>query len=248
MENNKKYQFYKNNPAFKKMLISSINNYEYIHSKDKNIIAEVVENKYFYSYQIVNEIIQNIKVSIKGNYIKTINNYILTIFDLINEYLIFILKLNTYYYICPNCKNPILYINNYDKNKNEIIQKKDITLKKSVEKDITLKKSVEKDKTLKIPDEIYITLKKSFKICNNITKSLISIFDNLKNIDFLNNKPNEFYTPANPPKKTKFINVIYHDENYANFSNSINDDARQFRKCTNGTFIFQIQWTHSKLL
>ncbi len=147
LENNKKYQFYKDNPVFKKILISSINNYKYTHSKDKNIIAEVVENKDFYSYQIVNEIIQNIKVSLKGNYIKTINNYIITIFDLINEYLIFILKLNTYYYICPDCKNPILYINNYDKNKNQIIKEKEITLKKSV------------------------------KICNNITKSLISFFD-----------------------------------------------------------------------
>ena len=214
LENNKKYQFYKNNPVFLKMLISSINNYKYTHSKDKGVVAEVVENKDFYSYQIVNEIIQKIKVSLKGNYIKIINNYIITIFNLINEYLIFILKLNTYYYICPNCKNPILYINNYDKNKNvnQIIQEQDITLKKSV------------------------------KICNNITKSLLSIFDNLSNVnlknnDFINNKPKE-YIPANPPKKTKFINVIYHDENYADYSDNINEDARQFRKCTNGTFIF----------
>ncbi len=64
-----------------------------------------------------------------------------------------------------------------------------------------------------------------------------SIFDYKKK--YFGDNP-KIYPPANPPKKdnNKFINVIYHDENYSNFSKYINDDAIEFRKYTNGTFIF----------
>ena len=217
LENNKKYQIYKEIDGFKKIFISSEKKINFSHSENQNIIAEVVENKNFYSFEDISNIINSIKESIKGNYISIINNYIITIFELLSECLLFILKLKACYCICPDCKKPILFIDNNEENKNKIMNQN-------------------------IKEEKDITLKKSIKVCNNIFKCLISSFDkskyiNYKNLYFKNNNKNIFI-PSCPPKKKKFINVIYHNKNYQEFSSSINKDARDFKKVTNGTFIF----------
>ena len=213
LKNNKKYQIYKDILGFKKMLISSKNKINFSHSENKNIIVEVVENIDFYSYEDISQIINSIKNSMKGNYINIINNYIMAIFDLLSECLLFILKLKVCYCICPDCNKSILFIDSNEKNKNnnQINQE---------EKDITLNKSI--------------------KICNNIFKCLISAFDssnyiNYKNLYFQNKN---IHIPGCPPKKKKFINVIYHDENYEDFYSYISSDARQFKEATNGTFVF----------
>ena len=44
--------------------------------------------------------------------------------------------------------------------------------------------------------------------------------------------------PANPPKKEKSINIIYHDENYKIFKTSINADSKRFEEASNGSFIY----------
>ena len=213
LEDNKKYQIYKDILIFKKLIVSSTNKITNSHSNHQKIIAEVIENINYYSFEDVTQIINGIKQTIKGNYIEIINEYIMTIFELLSECLLFIVKEKANYYICPECKSPILFIDNYkeENDKKEIIK---------LEKDITLNKSI--------------------KLCNNIAKCLISSFDSSKYINLKNSYFKEFqnYIPANPPKNPKYINVIYHDENYEEYSSSINEDARSFRRVTNGTFIF----------
>ena len=199
-------------------MISSNKNYKYKHSNYEYIIAEVVENLDFYSINQVMEIIKDIKLVIKGDYKKIINDWIILIFEMINECFLFILKIKLFYDICPCCKNPILYIID-NKEKENLANKGN-----------------------KIIDN---TLFKSIQICNNIFNIISQKFNasSIKDYqkkyfckDFMKNE----YIPAHPPKKdsNKFINVIYHDENYEEYSENINEDAIEFRKYTNGTFIF----------
>ena len=190
--------------------------YKYNHFNNKFIIADVVENVDFYSINDVIKIIDNIKLEMNGNYKKITNNWIITIFEIITECFLFILNIRICYDVCPRCKSPILYISESNKNGN-------IINKEHTEFDATLLKSI--------------------KFCNNFLKVIEQQFDPLSLVDYkkkyFGEKP-KVYIPANPPKKddNKFINVIYHDENYAKFSECINDDAIEFRKYTNGTFIF----------
>ena len=211
-----KYKKYKDKNIFKKLLISSDFKYKYNHFNNKFIIADVVENVDFYSINDVIKIIDNIKLEMNGNYKKITNNWIITIFEIITECFLFILNIRICYDVCPRCKSPILYISESNKNGN-------IINKEHTEFDATLLKSI--------------------KFCNNFLKVIEQQFDPLSLVDYkkkyFGEKP-KVYIPANPPKKddNKFINVIYHDENYAKFSECINDDAIEFRKYTNGTFIF----------
>jgi len=212
------YSKFKNLNIFKKLLISSQTQYKYKHSNNENIICEVVENLDFYSLNQVVEIIKDIKLVVKGDYKKIINDWIISIFENINELFLFILGIKLFYDICPCCDNPILYIID-NKEKQNLINKEN-----------------------KMKDN---TLFKSIQICNNIFNiisqkcNILSIKDYKKKYFDENSIKNE-YIPADPPKKNsnKFINVIYHDENYEEYSGDINEDAIEFRKYTNGTFIF----------
>ena len=218
LEDSPKYNKFKNQNIFKKLLISSKENYIYKHSNYEYIIAEVVENLDFYSINQVIEIIKDIKFIIEGDYKQIINDWIILIFEMINECFLFTLKIKLFYDICPCCKSPILYtIDN--KEKENII-----------------------NKGSKIIDNTFF---KSIQICNNIFNIISQKFNSFSVKDYKtkyfgeNFMKNE-YIPADPPKKdsNKFINVIYHDENYEKFSGDINEDAIEFRKYTNGTFIF----------
>ena len=166
-------------------MISSKENYIYKHSNYEYIIAEVVENLDFYSINQVIEIIKDIKLVVKGDYKKIINDWIILIFEMINECFLFILKIKLFYDICPCCKNPILYtINN--KEKENIINKGN-----------------------KIKDN---TLFKSIQICNNIFNIISQKYKTFSKKDYKkkyfgeNFMKNE-YIPADPPKKdsNKFI-------------------------------------------
>ena len=231
LNKNPKYEKYKNKNSFKKLLINSKEKYKYNHfsnENDNNIIADIVENIDFYSLQNVIEIIDETKKEIKGNYRETINNWIITVFEIINECFLFVLNIKLCYDICPCCNSPILYI--YDNNINN--------------DNISININNNSSKIIN-NEELDSTLFKSIEICNHIFQVIshkfntFSIMDN-KKIYFGDNP--KIYHPANPPKKDshKFINIIYHDENHNNnyFTQSINKDAIELRKVTNGTFIF----------
>ena len=211
-----KYKKFKDKNIFKKLLIPSKVKYKYNHFNSNLIIADVVENVDFYSLNDVIEIIDNIKLDIKGNYKELINDWIINIFEIISESFLFILNIKLCYDICPRCKSPLLYI--YESNKNNIIINKK-------------------------EENFDPTLYKSIQFCNNFLSLISQQFDSIILEDYkkkyFGEKP-KIYIPANPPKKDdkKTINVIYHDENYPQYSKSINKDAIKFRKYTNGTFIF----------
>ena len=216
LSQNPKYKKYKDINIFKKLLISSDVKYKYNHFNHKFIIADVVKNVDFYSTNEVIKIIENIKLKMDGNYKKIINDWIIIILEIITECFLFILNIKIGYDVCPRCESPILYF--YESNKaGNIINIENAEL-----------------------DE---TLFKSIKFCNNFLKVISQQFDSISLVDYKKKyfgEKSKIYIPANPPKKdeNKFINVIYHDENYPQYSKSINDDAIEFRKCTNGTFIF----------
>ena len=223
---NPKYEEYKNKNAFKKLLINSNEKYKYNHFNDNNndIIAEIVENVDYYSLKDVIEIINDIKKETKGNYKENINNWIITIFEIINECFLFILNIKLCYDICPCCKSPILYL--YDNNNiNDM--------------------SINNNSINKNNEQLDNTLFKSIEICDNIFQIISHKFNSLSIIDnkkiYFGDNP-KIYNPANPPKKElhKFINIIYHDENHNKnfFTNTISKDAIELRKVTNGTFIF----------
>ena len=228
---NPKYEKFKNKKIFNKLLINSDEKYKYNHfnyTSKKYIIADIVENVEFYSLQNVIEIIKEIKEEIKGNYKETINDWVITIFEIINECFLFILNIKLCYDICPSCNKPLLYINDNDNN----FKINDINSGQF--------------------DEIIF---KSIPICNNIFQLICHKFNDFP---IINNKQIYFgenpkiYPPANPPKKdiNKFINVIYHDENHNNvfFTGTINKDAIELRKVTNGTFIFSNSEESFKLI
>ena len=227
---NPKYEKYKNKKSFIKLLNNSNSKYKYNHFNEnkKNIIAEIVENVDFFSLPNVIEIINEIKSENDGNYKENINNWLITIFEIINECFLFVLNIKLCYDTCPFCKSALLYI---DENNNN---------KESININIKISNSLNKNDNQFDP-----TLIKSIQVCNNIFKIISHKFNALSIIDnkkiYFGDNP-KIYPPANPPKKDmhKFINVIYHDENYKTntFTQTINEDAIELRKVTNGTFIF----------
>ena len=230
LEKSSKYKKYNNKEAFKKLLISSDLKNNNKHSKKESIIvAEIIENAYinFYSIENIIDIINSIKLLSKGvykelkmDYKQLINDWILTIFDLLAECLLFVLKINTSYCICPVCNAPLIYIDTTDTYENINNGKN----KNNLEKDMTLGKSM--------------------KICNNFLKIIFNNYNNYMPIDlkktyFGDKPPSNIHIPANPPRdENKFINVIYHDENCEKYLEDVYDDSRKFRKITNGTFIY----------
>ena len=102
---------------------------KYLHNHKNNIFAEVVENINYYEMEEVYKIINKIQKE-NINYKKVINNWIIIIFDAMTDFILFILKKTPSYLICPNCKNPLLFIN---ENKN---------IKNSKEEDPFLYKSL----------------------------------------------------------------------------------------------------------
>ena len=231
LNKNPKYKKYKDKNSLKKLLINSSEKYIYNHFNDNNnIIAEVVENIDYYSLEKVTEIINGIKLEIPGNYKKIINDWIITVFELINECFLFVLNINLFYDICSCCKSPLLYLNNSNsKNPDGNNEEKN-----------------------KLFDNI---LFKSIQIYNSIFEIISPKFNPFSIADhkkiFFGDNP-KIYQPANPPKKdnNKFINVIYHDENHNNnyFMESINKDAIELRNSTNGTFIFSNSEDSFKLI
>ena len=232
----KKFNFMENLNI--KLILSSENNYEYKHTIDNidiNLIADVVENVNLYKTEEIIKAIKIIKLSKKGDYKEIINEWVMIIMDILVEFYLFILNKKPYYCICQYCNNPILYTyfeNNL--NKKSINSENNIL---SIESSLAQFNEYNK---VDFDNSIY----KSMKICSNLNNIFFSnnffknpIEDYKKKYENLNN--NNIHFPANPPKKgEKSINIIYHDENYKIFQESINKDARRFEEACKGTFIF----------
>ena len=180
LNKNPKYKKYKDKNSLKKLLINSSEKYIYNHFNDNNnIIAEVVENIDYYSLEKVTEIINGIKLEIPGNYKEIINDWIITVFELINECFLFVLNINLFYDICSCCKSPLLYLNNSNsKNPDGNNEEKN-----------------------KLFDNI---LFKSIQIYNSIFEIISPKFNPFSIADhkkiFFGDNP-KIYQPANPPKK-----------------------------------------------
>ena len=192
-----------------------LKDYLYLHYHDYSVFAEVIENiNYFYYEQDeVNEIIYQIKNKISYNYRKLIKNWIIILFDIMNDYILFILNKTTYYHICPNCKNPLLFIEGQKKEKNI--------------NEITSKDYDE--------DPFF---HKSLKIASKLLES-ITLKDNdfFPNINLYKTKVKEkgIHMVANPPKIDKYINLIYLNTNPFD---SIQSEIDNFKNETNGLFIY----------
>ncbi len=162
-----------------------------------------------------------------GNYKKIINDWIIIVFELINECFLFVLNIKLCYDICRCCNGPLLYIYN---NTTEGINTD------STEKNELLDKTFLK--SIKIYNSIFEIISPKFNAA--------SVFDNKKT--YFGDNP-KIYQPANPPKKdnNKFINVIYHDENHKEkyFMKYINKDAIELRKKLMELLFFRIQTNHS---
>jgi len=223
-----------------KLILPSNNNYKYKHLIDNNditLIGDVVENIDLYDIDIIIDIINKIKHSMEGDYKQNINEWVMTVMDILVEFFLFILNKKPCYYICPFCNNSILYIyNNQDINNNTIINETNRSLNRN---------SIIQFNELSYKTDFDNSFYKSILICSNLNNILFdnnnfkknSIIDFKKRYQKLNAPKN--YFPANPPKKNqKCINIIYHDENHKNFQTSINKDARRFEEASNGTFIF----------
>ena len=227
-----KYQNYKKyNEIFIKYFLIQYNRdkiqiqeeyqFKYLHNHKYNIFAEIVENINYYEMEEVYKIINKIKYE-NNNYKKLINNWIIAIFDVMADYILFVLKKTAAYYICPKCKNPLLFIN---ENKEIINPNKKEKKYKEEEEDPFLYKA------LKYSNYLMDIIKEN----NN---------ENLYyNYIKLSKKKNyqKSYFIANPPKKpTGFINLIYFNDNCNKdkMKNYIETEIDDFKNYTNGLFIF----------
>ena len=148
--------------------------------------------------------------------------------DIMVEFLLFVCNIKSYFYICPFCNCPILYIIEKEEPNNIIINDND-------------KNNENNDDNYKMND-FDCCLFKSINLCSELNELFFTDFKSGNIIDYkkkykLNNLEQK-YIPANPPKKVGSVNIIYHDENHKIFQDSINKDAIKFKEASNGTFIF----------
>ena len=198
--------------------IKSNKKYCFLHSDYNEIFAEVFENinYIYYSLSEVNSIISLLKFE-HINYIKMINTWIINIFDIMSDYILFVLKRVADYMVCPYCKNPLLFI--YDDNKrNKVLSNDLINIMPIISEDDPFL-----DKSLKIVNK-FIDID-----CNNIDESLL--YENRQKHE----KIDKSLKLCNPPKSNNFINVIYYNDNEFD---SIKDEVNEFYNQTNGFFIF----------
>ena len=219
---NKYKDFKKYDDIFLKYFLKEYYSFKHHHEgnfKNDSIFAMVIENTYIdYFSEEYFKLISEIKKK-NINYKKFINDWIINIFEIMVDFILFVLNKETFYYICPECKNPILFLYDNDKkifNNNEIIINN-----KNKRKEPFLYKS------LKISEKI-------FDLIINDTDD--DFFDDNENIQMLKKlKLNELKILANPPKKEKFINLIYLNDNPFN---SIKSEIDELHEKTNGLFIF----------
>ena len=203
--------------------------------------AEVLENIDFYNNETVNKIIREIKTISQKDYRSEINDWIIIVFDILVEWILFVLNKEPLYQTCTSCKNPLIFIKD-NEGENNIIDNES---------------SFHSENNIFISNNDYINNEpfdisffKSINICNNIYKIIINKYDKYLMDDYIhinnldNEKKIELKTKnkilADPPKIEKYINIIYHDGNYYNneYYQLINKDIFEIKKHIKGTFIF----------
>ena len=154
----------------------------------------------------------------------------MTLFDIIVDFSLFILKMEPSYYICPSCNNPMLFLIKENNPNNNFINIEEIKFNSSFIKNINLCNKFYDIIIKKNIDKISFDLNKA--------KEKLQLYKDylLEDEDIKNKKG----YPANPPKIKKFINIIYYDDNYNNELMQLNMelDLLEFKKKTNGVFIF----------
>ena len=221
------------------LILSSDKEYKYKHSiQNELLIFDIVENFAFYDINIITGIINQIQEKYKVDYKQYINEWIMFVMDKMVEFLLFILNIKPNYYICPLCNNSILYIINLKNNNNEKINIINNKLSFVKGNNYLINEDGESIKINNFDHSFY----KSIIICSNLNNILLK--NNFQKNDIIefkkekqNSKNNNFY-PANPPKKNNSINIIYHDENYKIFKDSIHKDAKRFEEASHGTFLY----------
>ena len=239
LDNCPKYQKFKNLEIFKINLIKPYSKGFSQHYHQLNFMAEVIENIDFYSKERVNILIERIKKLTKTNYIQLINQFIINVFDILAEWILFFLNNEPLYYICPDCDNPLLFIQEKNNIRNESISNINVDDNNS---DNFYKNNIINENQLNY--EYDYSFYKSINIFNNIYRIIIqnsksNFFNDYSN--FINKKinmENKLKITANPPRINRYINIIYHDNNYSERKNGIDSDCDLFRQKVNGAFIF----------
>ena len=199
---------------YEKDKIASDKKFYYLHKHNYLIFAEVIENINYYKQINVCQIINEIKKE-NTDYKNLINKWIVIMFEVMSDYILFVLKKIASYYICPGCKNPLLFIN---ENKEKL----------------NLNKINYNDKG----EDPF--LYKSMKISNKLLDIIIENADEnfLINYKMPNFEKKKFYSIANPIKENAYINLIYFNDNYENNLFEHIEEIDHFEKKTNGLFIF----------
>ena len=204
------------------------------------LVAEVVENIDFLKYETVIEIISRIKAISQKDYRDEINDWIIMIFDILVEWILFVLNKEPLYYTCIHCKNPLLFIKDNGNNINNNL------IHNNSKNNIIMNNNEFINNDSPKYDNSFL---KSINICNNIYKIIITNYDkNLMN-EYINinnlNKEKKQIENLNKfedegEQIENYINIIYHDENFDNikFNQPINKCAYEFQKYTKGIFIF----------
>ena len=255
LENYIKYKEYKTTYILKdKLLIKKerLNNYEIFHKEKKSeendniFFAETISTSMtdLYNENQIKDIKQSLKIisnDFKTNFTDEIKKWVVTIFNIISDYIIFNLKDKPLYYCCNICNKPIIFkenlFNNIQDNKvvnsnnelenninnnninNEI---NNIKNENNINENEKIKKRIEKKKKndKKIIENIINDENKKLEFKNlfNVANNIINLIDFSKGINESSN-----HNIANPPKKKQtdngiINNVLYYTENkFADF-------------------------------
>ena len=123
-------KFYNNNILIEELIISSkdFNKINHINKYDELFFAECKNSIDIYSNKDIDKLILKIKKQLDKeiNLNEYFEEWVRLLFNLMSEYILFILKKKPLYYYCKNCKMPSLYlhINSINKSyKNKLINK-----------------------------------------------------------------------------------------------------------------------------
>ena len=112
--------------------IKKIKNYNIFHKEKSNeeeynsLVAETISSTLvnLYDENEIKDIKNNIRIvskEFKDNFSYSIKRWVITIYDIISDYILFKMKEKPLYYLCPKCEMPILYKeNNIDNDKNNV--------------------------------------------------------------------------------------------------------------------------------
>ena len=268
-----RYEKFKNNKILYSKFIyptKKLDEVNHIIEKDSIFFAEcnynsdliINEDYYIYEDQIKGYLLKNENLS---NYIE---EWVRTMFNLMTDYILFILNQKPLYFFCDNCNLPYIYfkihsdIDNSTNNNNNINVSTNQNLKNNINNDkINVENNVQKYLSIEFANSLIKLMNFNNKI--NIKNNEI-INKNVKynNNNYYNNNKikNDKYRIANPPpreknsnkdneEQNKAINIIYYDENIDDNVSDIYKDSQLFERIiNNGIFILATEEKRFKLI